>query len=271
MTRILSQRRKIYELMCDRITAADEARGESLLTWISMLVSFCWFNPPGYYADARPENILFEMGEDLDRLAPAHSSDNIPALVHSDRTTQRRRKIMHVASQVYLVGGHSRVIGSWIELDTNSIHSLFVINQEDHTFPAWLSRAVSDSGGTVMTPNPDLDSLAKAQCLRQAAKENADLVILHHHPNDPIPALALASESCPPVAIFNHADHVFWLGSSIADLVIDFRSNSQAESKRARFAIESLLLPLPIRIDSVGTLPRKLLKETWVFLPMRLC
>ena len=63
--------------------------------------------------------------------------------------------------------------------------------------------------------------LQKARNLRAIARFNADMVILHHGGHDLVPLLAFATTNLPPVAVLNHADHVFWLGSSITDMVVN--------------------------------------------------
>ena len=46
-----------------------------------------------------------------------------------------------------------------------------------------------------------------------------DLIMLHIHPNDVLPVYALsAGYYGPPVALFDHSDHTFWIGSSIVDV-----------------------------------------------------
>ena len=54
-------------------------------------------------------------------------------------------------------------------------------------------------------------------------------VILHVHMYDVLPILAFANgDFNRPVMFYNHADHLFWLGASISDLVVNFRSSSVA-------------------------------------------
>jgi hypothetical protein len=46
-----------------------------------------------------------------------------------------------------------------------------------------------------------------------------DLIMLHMHAQDVLPVYALsAGYYGPPVALFDHSDHTFWIGSSIVDV-----------------------------------------------------
>jgi glycosyltransferase involved in cell wall biosynthesis len=93
--------------------------------------------------------------------------------------------------------------------------------------------------------------------LRAAARNAADVVVLHHHPNDCIATVALAVNDLPPVALLNHADHVFWMGSSVADLVINFRESGADLAWRRRFVREQFLLPLPLSVPDEESLSRR--------------
>lgn len=79
------------------------------------------------------------------------------------------------------------------------------------------------------------------------ASRIADLVVLHHCPFDVVPTVAFAGQECPPVAVLNHADHVFWLGSSVADIVINLRTaGSEHTASRTRFVARNTVIPIPL-------------------------
>jgi hypothetical protein len=67
------------------------------------------------------------------------------------------------------------------------------------------------------------------------------------HPGiDIVPLVAMATLYCPPVAIVNHADHLFWIGCSVADAIIDLRSIGSILTERRRSTPLDLLLPIPL-------------------------
>lgn len=128
-------------------------------------------------------------------------------------------RVLHVASSiVFPEGGHGRLIERWIRSDTDRHHSV-VVTGPKHEVPAFLREVVSASGGITDRLAPGSSSFVeRARCLRRLAAEH-DVVVLHTHPYDALPLLALSWPHRPPVIFCNHAPHVFWLGRSVADVV----------------------------------------------------
>jgi len=76
-----------------------------------------------------------------------------------------------------------------------------------------------------------------------------DLVVLHIHPDDVVPTMAFSPhDRCPPILLVNHADHVFWVGVSIATLVMNLRSSGMrlATARRGVLENNSLIVPRPL-------------------------
>jgi hypothetical protein len=61
-----------------------------------------------------------------------------------------------------------------------------------------------------------------------------------------IPVAAFATPGGPPVGIINQSDHVFWLGSSVADTVINLRPIGRTITECRRSARHNTLLPIPL-------------------------
>jgi hypothetical protein len=161
------------------------------------------YRHPGVLVSLRLERLLARLGGQL---------EPFPARSGSTGT------VLHVASETYAVGGHTRMIWRWIDRDPEHRHSLLITSQRSEV-PAGLLEAVGRAGGDATGLSAGVSALERAQALREAAAQ-ADVVIVHAHPMDPLPALALADAAGrPPVVVFNHADHVFWLGAGIADVV----------------------------------------------------
>jgi hypothetical protein len=87
--------------------------------------------------------------------------------------------------------------------------------------------------------------IEKAGALRAAARET-DVVILHHHMWDIVPALAFGIPGGVPVATLNHADHTFWVGSAVTDLAINLRPVSQELNRSYRSIDRNAELPIPL-------------------------
>ncbi|MFL6231271.1 MAG: glycosyltransferase [Pyrinomonadaceae bacterium] len=242
---------RVYEQLRAHLVIMDERGAEAgdILKWAQMIVTFCWVNHTGRFADGQVENIILKIGAALpdDPTAGAKISvTSEPAALPG----VPGRKILHVATTLYSTGGHTRLLRNFIKNDAESQHSLLVTDQVGEEIPAWLSDAVSGSGGEVTILPTTASFFSKAYSIRAAAQSDVDAIILHHHPNDLVPVLALATARCPPVAVLNHADHVFWIGSTVADVVIDFREYSQEVTKERRFAPETHLLPQPLDVGA---------------------
>jgi glycosyltransferase involved in cell wall biosynthesis len=93
---------------------------------------------------------------------------------------------------------------------------------------------------------PDLPLLRKSALLRQWSGSGADVVVLHTHPEDPVPVLAFCRGGGPPVLYVNHADHAFGLTAGVADIVVEFRAPSVPASSRMRSAERHAVLPIPL-------------------------
>lgn len=235
----------VYEALVDRVLRL-EAKGddEATLKWLSLAAGVAWAAHPGRFADERLEAVARRAGQRLEPLNPAPSE--IPGAAI---TAGGRRRVLHVATTVYDVGGHTRLIENWVRNDPGTLHSLVLLDQQHHRIRAELAARVAASGGELIVLPPRSSLLDRVRRLRHVAHAGYDCIILHHHPHDVVPLVAFATAKGPPVAVMNHADHVFWLGASVADAVIDFRPFGSRLSRERRGARQGLTLPLPLNLS----------------------
>jgi glycosyltransferase involved in cell wall biosynthesis len=237
---------RIYDrFVAQLLDLEEQGDADGLLSYIQMAAKFAWLLPTGRYADGQIENMALKIGlaaKDFTNESPSRSSLNLPA-------NETRRKVVHVATSVQSVGGHTRLIANWISHDPDSCHSLVITggssSQREEPIPPWLREAVSDNGGCLVVLPPG-GLLAKALSLRTVVQQDVDVVVMHHNPDDVVPVVAFATDRCPPVAVLNQAHHVFWLGPSIADAVIEIWPSGRPLSQTRRFVKHSLFLPIPI-------------------------
>ena len=248
MSELLDKLDEIYKTLLNHIGKFDfEKDAEIVLQWIEFTADFAQNSHTGRFADGRLENIALEIGRKLEYLFPKEKNGNeIPNIPHFSKLSKRH--VLHIATTVLKTGGHTRLIYNWIQNDVNSIHSLVLINQTID-LPDWLVDIFQRNGGKLITLPPKTPLLLKAKVLREITGSNVDIVILHHHPNDVVPIVAFAEEELPPVAIMNHADHLFSLGSTIADAIIDFRGYGKELSESRRFAKKTCFLPIPLNAN----------------------
>jgi glycosyltransferase involved in cell wall biosynthesis len=217
---------------------------ETVLECLEVLAEHAYHCHPGRFADGRIENMALDIGRRLDLVSSGAESAHpfrIPPL-----SKKRELHVLHVMSSVYYVGGPTRLVKNWAALDADTQHSLVLTRGEDETqVRSWLRSEIAKTDGHLITLPARGSLLQKAAWLRQALQSTIDFVVLHPGP-DIVPLVALATDQCPPVAIVNHADHLFWIGCSVADAVIDLRGIGAALTRSRRSARSSLLLPIPL-------------------------
>lgn len=167
----------------------------------------------------------------------------LPASLKTDYTPN---SYLHVMTQAYLVGGHTRVVERWI--DTSPVtekHSVVLLNQEKETYPAKLVDVCNTHNGELYLFN-DANLIDRAKRLRDLASQY-QYVILHIHMYDPTAIVAFGTEEFTrPVILFNHADHSYWCGASIVDMLADLRLNNIANEFRGINNIYPIRIPLDV-------------------------
>lgn len=157
----------------------------------------------------------------------------------------KRDSVLHIATEVYHSGGHTRVIERWMESsESREEHSLLLTKAAIEALPEQLLHNIKEKNGALIELSDDLSPLEKALQLREIASAY-DKIILHVHMHDVIPIIAFASPDFKrPIFFFNHADHRFWMGISIADCVVNFREFGLSLSKKWRGVEDNFILPL---------------------------
>ncbi|RYG62365.1 MAG: hypothetical protein EON60_00200 [Alphaproteobacteria bacterium] len=152
---------------------------------------------------------------------------------------------LHVLTRAYPTGGHTRIVERWIEASpTSQTHSVVLLSQDRRPVPSLLKEATHTKNGQLhhMSGFP----LEKALALRELASSYA-CIILHTHMYDPVPLLAFGTEDfSTPVLLFNHADHLMWLGASITDMLVNFNDTRKPLSLERRNITRLYHLPLPV-------------------------
>jgi len=152
---------------------------------------------------------------------------------------------LHVVTEAYGTLGHTNLCRRWIEYDSTVTHDVILLDQKD-VVPANLASAVRNSGGVSVALDAMTTFMERARALREYAWANPDVVVLHTHPEDVIATVAFGVKGGPPVILVNHADHIFWVGCSVADLVLDIRTSGHLWTKAGRGVDRAVVLPLPL-------------------------
>ena len=158
--------------------------------------------------------------------------------------------VLHVASELYETGGHTRILERWIEnAPPGQKNSLFLTRNTE--IPNTVKMIVSEHNGEIIIPDKSANDIERALQLRKIASQY-ERIILHIHMDDYIPIIAFGTNDFTrPVYLFNHADHRFWIGVSIADCVISFRDFGREIAEKYRGVKNSFYMPLIIESNPI--------------------
>ena len=200
---------------------------------IKSAAEFASINFTGYFSDAELENFVLEYA-----IIPQQQQNNFET-----------SSILHVFTECYHVGGHTRLAYWAIKSLPEYQHYVVIINQTI-AIPAWLKSILQDR---LIILNAQDNFLQKAEHLQQISM-NKEIIILYTHMYDPVPLLAYGTPLFNrPVLYYNHADHLFWLGVSISDCVLDLSLDGQELSLKSRGVTKSEICPVPIEIPEHRT------------------
>lgn len=195
---------------------AGRGRDEPAAVAAMTAATFAWCNPTGVFASGALEEVLADLAARLPQ--PAAAVPGRPAGV--------RPRVLHVVSQVYGTGGHTQMLANWLRLDTDREHHVCLTGQGDREVPDKLTAVLASHDSLVRLDARHRRLVDRAAELRDLARAH-DHVVLHVHPNDVVAAIGLAArtDGRPEVLLVNHADHVFWVGVSAADRVVNLRQS----------------------------------------------
>lgn len=230
---------KFYTIIDQAEFALLSGNFERAAMLVKQAADYAHHSHPGFFVAPRLELILRNIARKLNSRITSPAM-NVP------HKNPDKKNILHVLSQGYDAGGHTRVLERWIRMDSEAVHSIMV-TLNSKTNPQWLRDAAIDSGGWYHT----LDTLAlglcqRAKVLRDWAANWADVVVLHIHPHDPVAPIAFGIDGNQPVIFLNHADRAFTIGMSAADIVAEQRSAGQKLTLDRRNAKNCVVLPIPL-------------------------
>lgn len=157
-----------------------------------------------------------------------------------------KNSILHVVSECYSVGGHSKVVARWIKYHAHGEkHSIYFTRMKKSGIDNIFFQRVMEASGKIYTGKSHFLDVTNALYLRYIAMKY-ERVILHTHMDDIVPLIAFGSEQFKrTVILYNHADHLFWLGASISHLICETRSWGLNFSKKYRGVSENIVLGIP--------------------------
>lgn len=224
----------------------SEDRIEKKLYLAKVYGRFCVENRTGKFSD-------YELEEELIKISP----------VTVCKSQKENGRVLHIATEVYLSGGHTRLIDNWIKFEEKN-QDLILLEQVEK-IPIWLKETLEKSKGHIFISDLKENLLTKAQKLYNLA-QGYSKIILHIHPNDIIPILAFGKdkELIKKIYFMNHADHVFWYGITISSCILDLSSEGQKLTLEKRGVKNSKILPIPLDITFTEKNVEKKRKEKYM-------
>ncbi|MGK0212188.1 MAG: hypothetical protein ACI9D4_002531 [Polaribacter sp.] len=209
-------------------------------TFSKDIAYFAANNITGYYSSWRLERLLFLISKKTN----FKSGNVFDTLIFNDKEVVNL-EILHVVTQVYKTGGHTKLLKNWIDIDTINNHSVVSTSMEFGDLKRVMSfHELSEVKkyyltGTLINKSVQLRTLAS----------KFDKIILHIHQYDVIPNLSFSDFKHKKNIIFlNHADHIFWLGVSIFNVLAQIRENNiELDILRRGVNNCQLYLPIPLK------------------------
>lgn len=158
---------------------------------------------------------------------------------------------VHVITEVYSIGGHTRAVENLINASSiNEKHNIVIINQDkDMPVPNSLAESIEARNGELFIVNQNFNTIDKALAIRKFCSK-FEYVVLHTHMCDVVPTIAFGvHEFKRPIIFFNHADHMFWLGVSISDIIAELSNDGARLTQQKRTSTISSILPIPIKFN----------------------
>lgn len=199
----------LYEKLLNEIKNISDSteKLDAILFFIRLFIKY----NSGYYTCSYIENFLTDY---------AHKINN-----DSNYVKYKPNSFLHVLTTGYNTGGHTRVIERWIQnAPINQSHSVLFTNYKEFNMKT-LEQNVKNKNGNIIFLDNQLSIDEKALSLRKIGFEY-QYIVLHVHMDDIIPMLAFGTEKFTrPILFYNHASHLFWIGKSISDVVLDLEKN----------------------------------------------
>lgn len=194
------------------------------------LIFYCWQNYPIRFSDVDVESKLEKLISPSAKLAE-----------------KKTNQIVYLASTLFAVGGHSRCILNFIDNLPNFQHTV-ILTRQNKSLPDNILESLKEKNVEIVIldiKNSILEKSAKLISLVDSL--NPSKVYLFQHPDDLVPLMALGKNSCHEVVQYNHADHVYSLGTKYFRKLMDFRNSGELISHFGKSIPKTQIQVLPIQ------------------------
>jgi hypothetical protein len=207
-----------------------EQNSDQQLLKIQELIHFCWMNYPLRFSDVELENIIEKNIINWKEVKP-----------YSNQNT-----ILHIASTVFEVGGHTRWLMNCIDHLPEYNHTV-VLTRQSKNIPQNVLDFIDKKKVNVIRIPFELTLMQKVKKVKEIIIESKPFkVFSFHHPDDLISILATTGADQFQSVLFNHADHTYSLGARFFDIQVDFRRTGSVISNLGKSVSHFSLQVLPL-------------------------
>lgn len=216
---------------------------EDAAAYLQAAARLAWLNQPGGFA-------LTE----LDALAGRIAELTVPPWPAASPSSRGGRpRVLHVITEVYESGGHTRLAGRWIARDRKRDHTI-VLTRQYGVHPGFKAEVARSGAKLLSVGDKSTPVLERARALRATAAA-FDVVVAHIHPDDAGAVIALQpGPGRPPTLFMNHADVAPWMGAQAFDVLVGFRHSARIIEELRGIAHERCVR-VPLACDPPAAAP----------------
>jgi len=156
-----------------------------------------------------------------------------------------KNSFLHIMTKASVTGGHTRVVENFIKnrKEYDEKHHVILISQNNETKPEFCKELESKNE---LFDLSNFDVLEKIKEIGLISGKY-EYIILHHHMYDVLPIIALSQfKNKKNIYAYNHADHLYWVGSSILTGSFEMSMDGLNFSQLRREISNNILLPIPV-------------------------
>jgi glycosyltransferase involved in cell wall biosynthesis len=221
--------------------AYQDKNYEQALAFAHLAATFAWQIHIGFWYDSELERLLKKLGADI--------AAELPPQKETPPKETETLLVVHIATALYEMGGHSKVVRTWINaLQNNCRQTLYIVGDESSKPISFLQDLVEK--GVQVRSSSCADSYVDRikWLIANLEQDPPQKIILYIHPNDVLTIATLNGlRHKVPIVFFNHSDH-FWVGRDIVDHLVEWRNESIKYSRKYRQIPNSSVVPLTFDI-----------------------
>lgn len=227
---------KITELY-SKLPLCDEQK----IKFLSHISEYAWNWHTGRFTSRFIENECI-------KIATSFAQPNSPSGIEESEF------VVFAATELYETGGHTRLLENYAEYLSKKkfIIKLIITRQNHNQVPQRIKGSKLFRDIICLLDNNCTEGINTIREISSCAS----YIFNFQHPDDTLLITALNYSNRPYTYYVNHADHVFWLGISASDAILNLRPYSQSLTETRRNAKLTKHI-LPVRLNLERKYPEK--------------